>query len=67
LGDFVFSLFSTDLWRRGFGERRFPSPCPSPRCAGRGDVILRCQKNMPKSEMRPGGGVGAVGHGELVA
>jgi hypothetical protein len=39
------------------GERRFdlacPSPFPSPRSAGRGDVILRRQKNLPESEMRP--------------
>ena len=29
-----------------------PSPFPSPRSAGRGDVIQRFQRNLPKSEMR---------------
>ena len=60
-GDFGFSLSSTHLWRRGLGrggigfaQRKSPSPCPSPRCAGRGVGIPPLQSNMSKSEMRPG-------------
>jgi hypothetical protein len=30
-----------------------PSPCPSPRSAGRGDVIQRFQGGVAESEMRP--------------
>ena len=30
-----------------------PSPYPSPRIAGRGDVVPRFQMNLPESEMRP--------------
>jgi outer membrane protein assembly factor BamB len=56
-GRFLFSLSSTHLWRRGLGRGGSalsnPSPCPSPRCAGRGDVIQRLQRNLSNSEMRP--------------
>jgi hypothetical protein len=74
LGDFVFSLSSTHLWRRGLGrggigfaQRKFPSPCPSPRCAGRGDVIQYCQKHMPKTNMRTREQEGAGAHPPALA
>jgi|HubBroStandDraft_5_1064220.scaffolds.fasta_scaffold600979_2 hypothetical protein len=56
-GSFVYLPLLHTLVEERAGERRLdlacPSPCPSPRSAGRGDVIQRFQRSEPESEMRP--------------